>query len=174
MIVKFIRYQIRFALPIWFILLVTSILPDNRLSIRIRGFLVAIFLPGFPDRLRLGRDVTLLGADRLYIGNNVYIAKGCWLNSLGNMTICSDVQFGPYVVAVTTKHTLDNGSVSQGGTVFEPVEIGQGSWVASHVTITSGSVIPEASVIAANSVVLGVLKRPGLYGGVPAKYLKGL
>lgn len=171
---KFIWLQFRFSLPIWFFLLLTSVLPDNRYSIRIRGFLISLFLPNAPTRLRLGRDVTLLGIDQLYIGDNVYIAKGCWLNALGGMRINSGVQFGPYVVAVTTKHTLECGSVSMGGTIFESVQVGTGSWVASHVTIAAGSVVPEASIIAANSVVSGVLDRPGLYGGVPAKYIKSL
>ena len=174
MMSKFFWYQLRFALPVWFVLLLTAILPDNRFSIRIRGFLVSILLPGSPGKLRLGRDVTLLGIDRLYFGDNVYIAKGCWLNALGGMVIKSGVQFGPYVVAVTTKHTLEYGSVSRGSTIFEPVEVGAGSWVASHVTITAGSSIPEASVIAANSVVSGALERPGLYGGAPAKHIKSL
>lgn len=171
---KFIWLQFRFSLPIWFLLLLTAALPDNRYSVRIRGFLISLFLPNSPTRLRLGRDVTLLGIDQLYIDDNVYIAKGCWLNALGGMKINSGVQFGPYVVAVTTKHTLEYGSVSMGGTIFEPVQVGAGSWIASHVTIASGTVIPEASVIAANSFVSGVLDRPGLYGGVPAKYIKSL
>ncbi len=174
MIGKSIFYQVRFALPVWAILCITSILPDNRFAIRIRGALVSFLLPGRPAKLRLGRDVTLLGLDHLFLGDDVYIAKGCWLNALGGMKIRSEVQFGPYVVAVTTKHTLKNGSVSQGSTVFESVEVGAGSWVASHVTLAAGSVVPNASVIAANSVVAGVLQQPGLYAGAPAKYLKSL
>jgi acetyltransferase-like isoleucine patch superfamily enzyme len=172
--IKLLRYQCRFAIPVWFVLLLTSILPDNRYSIRIRGGAVSFFLKGRPKKFRLGRDVTLLGIDRLYIGENVYIAKGCWLNALGGMKINSEVQFGPYVVAVTTKHTLKNGSVSQGNTIFQPVEVGAGSWIASHVTLAAGGVVPEGSVISANSVVVGVLEQPGLYAGAPAKYLKSL
>ena len=170
--INFLYYQCRFAIPVWLVLLITSILPDNRYSIRVRGGAVSLFLKGRPKRFRLGRDVTLLGLNQLKIGSNVYLAKGCWLNALGGIAIESDVQFGPYVVAVSTKHTLLAGSVSRGSTIFEPVFIGSGSWVASHVTISAGSFVPKGSIVGANSVFNGVFKNPGFYAGCPAKLIK--
>jgi len=47
-------YQLRYALPIWFCFLITNWLPDNRYVIRIRGALVALFIPGKPKKLCLG------------------------------------------------------------------------------------------------------------------------
>lgn len=169
-----LKYQLRYALPVWLCLLMTCWLPDNRLSVRFRGLITSFFLPGRPKGLTLGRDITLLGINGLFLGDDVYLAKGAWINALGGLYIDREVMFGPYVVAVTTKHTLEFGSVTMGSTIFESVQVGAGSWVASHVTIASGSVVPKASVIAANSVVSGVLDRPGLYGGAPAKYIKSL
>ena len=58
-----LKYQLRYALPIWFCMLITSWLPDNRIGIKIRGFLVAVFLPNHPKNFSIGRDVTLLGID---------------------------------------------------------------------------------------------------------------
>jgi len=75
-------YQFRYALPVWFIQLLLCWLPDNRIAIRTRGLLVSLILPGRPKSFTLGRDVTLLGIDKLNIGKSVYIAKGAWINAL--------------------------------------------------------------------------------------------
>lgn len=164
-------YQIRFALPVWFFMLFTAWLPDNRVTIRIRGVLVGFLLPGRPKGLTLGRDVTLLGIDRLNIGNNVYLAKGVWINALGGMTIEDEVMLAPYVIAVTTKHLFKDGSVFLGGSEFASVRIGRGSWIAAHCTIVSGVTIGSGCMVAANSVVTRSTKDDVVVAGVPAKQI---
>lgn len=171
---KTLFYQLRFALPIWLITLITSLLPDNRVSVKIRGFLVSLFLPNRPKNFTLGRDVTLLGINGLEFGDNVYLAKGCWFNGLGGITIGNDVNFGPYCVVVTTKHLLKNGSVHLGGTEFLPVFVGDGTWIASHVTLTSGISVGCGCVVAANSVVTKDVESESVVGGVPARFIKGI
>lgn len=70
-----LKYQFRYALPVWFFLLITAILPDNKVSIKIRGFLVSLFLPERPKGLTLGRDITLLGLDKLMISEKCIHCK---------------------------------------------------------------------------------------------------
>ena len=171
---KQIKYQFRYALPIWFCMLITGWLPDNRIGIKIRGFLVALFLPNRPKNFTLGRDVTLLGIDKLTIGNNVYFAKGTWINALGGVTIEDEIMFGPYVVLVSTKHTMKNNSVYQGNSEFKNVFIGKGTWIASHCTITSGISIGKGCIIAANSVISKDIDDYLLVGGVPARVIRDL
>lgn len=167
-----IKYQLRFFLPIWFINILTCWLPDNKFSIKIRGFLVSIFLPGCPKNLTLGRDVTLLGVDNLIIGDDVYIAKGGWFNGKGGITIEDEVVFAPYCVVVSTAHGFKENSVRWGGTHFKPVSIGKGTWVASHCTIASGTTIGKGCLIGANSMVNGFFEDNSFLGGVPAKFIK--
>ncbi|MGM0520086.1 MAG: acyltransferase [Campylobacterota bacterium] len=169
-----LKYQFRYALPVWFSMLITSWLPDNRISIKLRGFLVALFLPNRPKNFTIGRDVTLLGIDKLNIGNNVYFAKGTWINALGGVTIEDEIMFGPYVVLVSTKHTMKHNSVYQGSSDFEKVFIGKGTWIASHCTIASGVNIGCGCIVAANSVVSKDIRNYTLAGGIPAKEIKGL
>ena len=91
-------YQVRYMLPIWFCFFITCWLPDNRISIAVRGWLVSLFLPGRPKRLTLGRDVTLLNVDNLVIGQDVYFAKSVWVNALGGINIEDEVVVSPYAV----------------------------------------------------------------------------
>jgi hypothetical protein len=61
-IFKEIAYQFRYALPLWFVQLLTNWLPENRITIRIRGALVAPFLGKCGRNLRLARYVTFLNS----------------------------------------------------------------------------------------------------------------
>lgn len=169
---KQIKYQIRYFLPVWFVLLITSWLPDNRFSIRARGCLVSLFLPNRPKKLTLGRDVTLLGIDNLRIGNNVYLAKGTWINAMGGIDIEDEVVVSPYVVIVSTAHGFLNNSVKQGGSHFAPVKIGKGTWIASHATIAAGAVLGKGCLLGANSVLNSSFEDNSFVAGMPAKFIK--
>jgi acetyltransferase-like isoleucine patch superfamily enzyme len=169
---KFFNYQIRYALPIWFCTIITSILPDNRYSIKIRGSLISLFLPTRPRNLTLGRDVTLLGIDKLKIYDDVYIAKGCWINALGGVTIEKEVMLAPYVVIASTKHTFKDNSVFKGGSEFKEVIVGQGAWLAAHSTIVAGAKVGSGSIVAANSVVIKKHDDNCILSGVPALVVK--
>lgn len=171
---KFVIYQLRFALPIWLIIILTAFLPDNRYSVKIRGFLVSLFLPNKPKNFTLGRDVTLLGIDKLYIGDNVYIAKGCWINALGKVSIGNEVMLAPYVVIASTKHTFVSGSVYKGGSEFKEVKIGEGTWIAAHATVVAGTSVGRGCLVAANSVAIKSYEDNCLISGVPAITIKDL
>ncbi|ENT6819359.1 hypothetical protein ACFD7N_004242 [Vibrio vulnificus] len=169
---KEIRYQFRYCLPVWFIQSLTAFLPDIGPFIKMRGCLVAFFLPNRPRGFMLGRDVTLLNINRLYIGDCVYIAKGAWLNAIGNIYLDSEVTLSPYVVISSTLHGFKDGSVYRGGSHPAEVSVGFGSWVSSHSVVNAGVAIGKGVVIAANSVVTKSTDDNVILGGVPAKYIK--
>lgn len=167
-------YQIRYALPIWFVQTLCCVLPDNRICIRVRGFLVSVFLPGSPRNFTLGRDVTLLGIDKLRVGNNVYIAKGCWINALGCVEIGDEVMFGPYVVVSSTKHIMLKQSVYRAGVEKKAIKIGKGSWIAAHCTVGLGSKIGKGTIVGANSFVTNRYPDDSFIAGVPAIVKKNI
>lgn len=164
---KTIKYQTRYALPIWLIQLLCCWLPDNKISIRIRGFLISIFLPGKPKKLTIGRDVTLLGINKLFINNNVYIAKGSWINALAEVHIGNNVLISPYVVIASLTHSF-NGESYLGISKFKSIHINDGCWIASHSTIVAGINLGKCSLIASNSTVIKDTIAFGVYSGVPA------
>ncbi len=52
------------------------------------------------------------------------------------------------------------------------VTIGNGVWIGANVLINPGVVIEDNVVIGANAVVTKDLKANGIYGGVPARFIK--
>lgn len=166
-----LAYQSRYGLPVWLIQTLTFCLPDIGPLVRLRGLLVSLFLPRMPKGFKLGRDVTLLAIDKLRLGNNIYLAKGCWLNAIGGLTLEDEVVFGPYVVISTSKHGFKDGSVMRGGAHPASVRIGRGTWIASHGSVTAGTTIGPGCLIASNCVVTKNTESNKIIGGVPGKVI---
>lgn len=167
-----LRYQVRFGIPVWFVQLVLCWLPDSGPSVRLRGACVALFLPGRPQALALGRDVTLLAVNRLKVGSRVYIAKGAWLNAIGGLTLEDEVVLAPYVVISTNNHGFKDGSVQRGGAHPAEIVVGYGSWLAAHSVVTAGVVVGRGNIVGANSVVTGSTSNDVVVAGVPARFVK--
>lgn len=168
---KELLYQVRWALPMWIIGALTNWLPDNRVTLRWRGRLASFVIGKCGRGFQLGAHVTLLNVHRLEVGNNVYIARGCWLNCMGGLKLEDEVVLGPYVVISTLQHVFKNGSVRFGGSIARPVSIGRGSWLAAHVSVKCGVTIGRGNLVAANSCVVKDTPDGVIVGGVPAKVI---
>lgn len=169
-ILKEVRYQCRYALPLWFVQLLTNWLPENRITIRIRGALARPFLGKCGKNLQLARDVTFLNPAGIKLGDDIYVATGCWVDGLGGLEIEDQVKISPYVVIATTSHCFKDDSVRFGGSRRRSVKIGKGTWVAAHVVIT-GAKIGSGAIVGANSVVTRDLPDNVFAAGTPAKVI---
>ena len=167
-----IKRLFRYDLPLHFVLFITNWLPDNVIFIRLRGWLATPFFMTCGKRLGIGRNVTFYNSKNIIIGDDVYIAKGCWFNAGSIITICSEVMFGPYCVVVTSKHTFYSNSYRFGKSINNPINIGFGSWIAAHVTIVGGVNIMEGVLVAANSVVNKSIESHTVVAGSPAKFIR--
>lgn len=167
-----IALQFRYVLPLWFVLLLTNWLPDNRITIRFRGFLASPFFKKCGKNLELGRDLTLLNSYNIEIGDDVYIAKGGWLNGMGGLLLEDQVVLAPYVVISTMQHVFKDDSVRFGGSIPGQVSIGRGTWLAAHAAVKSGVRVGRGCIIGANAFVVKDTENHGIYGGVPAKFIK--
>jgi acetyltransferase-like isoleucine patch superfamily enzyme len=162
---------IRYDLPMHFILLLTNWLPDNPIFLYLRGSLAGLFLGKCGKNFRLGRDVTFYNSSKIFVGNNVYIAKGNWFSAGEKIIIGNEVLMGPYSVIASANHTIQNGSYRYGKPLQKPTFIGDGSWIAANCTITAGSKIGKSCLIAANTVTKGTISDSVVYGGVPGKVI---
>ena len=169
---KEIWIQIRYVLPLWFVQTMTNWWPDNRITIKIRGILAKPFIGKCGKNFTLGSCVTINSPHNLSVGNNVYIAKGTWLNALGKLDLEDEVVLAPYVVISTLQHVFKDGSVRFGGSNAAPVKIGKGSWLAAHVSVKCGVKIGKGNLIAANAFVAQNTNDYKIVGGVPAKEIK--
>jgi maltose O-acetyltransferase len=156
----------------WFVWMITFFMPDSKLTMRLRGFLYSFGMPKCGKNFQVSSSAKLIGLDKLFFGNNVFIASNVTINSGGKIYLKDDVMIGIGSVIVAGNHTLDNGSYRFGHRCERDITIGSGSWIAANCTLVAGVKFPDSSLLAANSVyVTKNNKTAGVYGGVPAKLL---
>ncbi|MDB5690306.1 MAG: lacA [Sphingomonas bacterium] len=129
--------------------------------------------------MELGPDVvikpgTFIGGGRLRIGRAAYVNRECLLEAAGGLTIGERTGIGPRVTILTISHELMDDYPRHGPTRIEPVTIGGNVWIGAAVTILPGTRIGDGCVVAAGSLVRGVLAPDGLYAGVPARRIREL
>jgi acetyltransferase-like isoleucine patch superfamily enzyme len=153
-------------------MLATGWWPDLQPIMRMRGFLLRPSLQSCGGNFQVARCVTVNFPNRLKIGCNVYMARGCWLNAQGGVVIEDDVQIGPYAVLSSGNHTYNQGSYRHGNSDLAPIRLGRGCWIAAHVTVVKGVTVGRGSVVGANSVATTDVPDYAVAGGVPARVIK--
>lgn len=172
-IIRFMRFMY-YIIPVHIIMIITSVLPNLKISNKIRGFLLRPFFKKCGKNLQVASGVILIQTRNIEIGDNVYIAHDTWINGTGGLKIGSGVIISPKVVIATTKHFYDNGSISNEKSELAPISIGDGTWIASNCTITKGVNIGMGCIIGACSSVTKDIPDYTFAGGVPAKIIKSL
>lgn len=106
------------------------------------------------DRCLIGRYNSIVGHFSIDIGDDVFT--------------------GTNVYITDQNHTYESIDQPIGGQtpVEAPVSIGRGSWLGSGVVVLPGTQIGENVVVAANSVVRGVVPAHSVVAGVPAKVVR--
>ena len=165
------RYLFR-ELPLFFIGLLTAILPDHPIFCRIRGFLARPFFKKCGKNFQFGSRVRFMRPSDIEIGNDVFVAEGCWFNGIGGLILHDEVMFGPRCIILTSHHTFINNSVRFGPGKQAPITIGRGTWLAAHVVVKAGVTIGSGNLIAANTVVIESTPDNVLVSGVPGKIFK--
>lgn len=164
---------LRYDLPLHFVLWLTNWFPDNVSLIQLRGWLASPFFKKAGKNLQIGRNVTFYNPSQIVFGNNVYVALGCWFSCSHGIEIGNNILFGPYVVIVTSNHSIKNGAYYWGNPVnCKKVIIKDGAWIAAHVTILPGAFVNKCVLVSANCVFSGESIPFGIYGGIPAKLIK--
>jgi len=115
-------------------------------------------------------SVVRLGA-RGSIGENVTVGLFCYLN--GAVTVGDNVLIGPGCALTAGHHKFDpetgwfSARTEKDGD--ESIEIGFGSWLCAHVTVTAGVKIGRANLICAGAVVTKSTPDYAIMAGVPAR-----
>lgn len=110
----------------------------------------------------------------LSIGNHTIITGHLHLDLGAPVTIGDGVRIGHDVTLLTVTHAIGAEWLRAGASEASGIEIGNGVWIASRVTMLPGVRIGHGSVIAAGSVVTRDVPPNTLVAGVPARALRTL
>jgi acetyltransferase-like isoleucine patch superfamily enzyme len=117
-------------------------------------------LPGFYDRLILGRDVI--------------VAHSVTVNCDAPVRIGDQVCISPHVLIYTASHRIGPESRRQGDVVIEPVTIEDGAWIALGAIILPGVTVGRGSIVAAGAVVFQDVPPNSYVKGNPARVINRL
>lgn len=116
------------------------------------------------------------GSGHIRIGKNCHINSGCVLYSGNGIELGDDVLIGPNCALVPVNHATDRMDIpirlqgfaqSKGGITIE-----SNVWLGAAVTVLDGVTIRSGCIVAANAMVNTNLEVPGIYGGIPAKFIR--
>lgn len=110
--------------------------------------------------------------NNISIGDNTFFNFNCIIFDMGEVTIGSNVMFGPRVGIYTTNHAFDPIERINSIVVSKPVKIGNRVWVAADVKILQGVTIGDDSIIGAGSVVTHDIPSGVIAAGNPCKVLR--
>lgn len=109
----------------------------------------------------------------LVVGNNVGFAENCFIQVRGNVTIGSNVMFGPGVSVFSENHgflNLDIPMIDQPSS-RKDVVIEDDVWLGANSIILYGVTIGKGSIIAAGAVVSKDVPPFSVAAGVPARII---
>jgi acetyltransferase-like isoleucine patch superfamily enzyme len=145
--------------------------------------------------------VRLAGEGRIALGDDVYVGRGSWLQTLESagragvleigdgtsiagrcvLSAARSVRLGRRVLLASNVYISDHihayedssrAVLDQGLERLEPVEIGDGAWLGQNVVVCPGVTIGRGAVIGANAVVVSDVPEYSLAVGVPATVVR--
>lgn len=146
----------------------------------------AVIFPGakllrYPRNIQLGADVVVKAGAHLCpcradakvsVGDRTTIGFHTFIYASEAITIGEDCMIAPFVYIVDSDHGVAAGSrMNRQSNIARPVVIGDDVWVGAQAIILAGSLIGDGAVVAAGSVVNGVVAPGTIVGGVPAREL---
>ncbi len=118
---------------------------------------------------------TQITGSGLSIGARTFVNHDCYLDvDHGRIEIGEDCRLAPEVMVLTATHSLDDNGHASPQFESRVTTIGNHVWIGARATILPGAMIEDGCVVAAGAVVTGRCTAGGLYGGVPARFIRQL
>lgn len=131
-----------------------NFLPEGSYGDLARGMLLKLQVRKCGKNLKVSRNVKILNAKQLVLGDNVYIGYGTWMNAEFGIEIGDHIMIGPYVIIASGNHTFTRENMSfYGASKGNNIVIENGCWLGASSVITSAARIDKHCLIGANSVI---------------------
>jgi acetyltransferase-like isoleucine patch superfamily enzyme len=136
----------------------------------------------FGNNVSLGKKITIECTGNLQsigrgmkVGNNVGLGSDNFFGCAGGIEIGDDTILGNFISFHAENHNYADPAVPirLQGVTRVGIKVGKNCWIGSKATILDGAVIEDGCIVAAGSLVkAGVYRANGIYGGVPAIFIK--
>jgi len=158
----------------WFVRNATFFLPDFPFVMRFRGWLYSFMMRECGSNFQVCSSAYINSLSGMVVGSDVYLGPRVTIIAV-DLEVGDEVIIGPGAVISGANHVFENGSFRFAKSMNIKTRIHNGAWVAANAVVTSGSSLPEQSILGAGAVLTKVMEAPrAIYVGCPAKFLKFL
>ena len=110
------------------------------------------------------------------MGEHCYINPGCVLYSGNGITLGNYVLLAPGVILVPANHAFARRDIMIRHQGFQPskggITLEDDVWIGANSVVLDGATVGRGAIVAAGSVVRGVIPPYEIWGGVPAVKLR--
>ena len=112
--------------------------------------------------------VVFVSGHDVKIHDHVFVNTGVLFDAAARIELHTGVQVGPRAQFLTSTHDVGPSEWRAGYSRYEPILVGEGTWIGAGATILAGVTVGRGCVIGAGAVVTRDCLPNGLYTGVPA------
>jgi acetyltransferase-like isoleucine patch superfamily enzyme len=125
------------------------------------------------DRVCIDDGVSIIAPEKLHIGSDTGIYRGCVVQAVGGCHIGRGCQIAFGTIILTTEHVHSGAEALPHGLwrYVKPVIIEDFVWIASGVHVSPGVRIGEGAIIGMGSVVMQDVPPQAIVMGNPAKVM---
>lgn len=128
------------------------------------------------NNVRIDRGVRLLSTNQAKISLNERVRVGLYtvFNGGDSITVGEGGLISGFVYLQTSMHGYTNKTISvqEQGYSHAPIELGNDTWLGTHVVILPGVVLSEGVVVGSNAVVNKSFEKFSVIAGMPARLIK--
>jgi len=146
----------------------------GRIGMLLRYILLKSITKRCGDNVSVHQYVFLLNPENLELGSNISIHPFCYIDAVGGIVIGDDVSIAHASTVMSSEHnyTRMDQPIKDQGVRLAKTNFSSDVWVGAGVRVLAGASIGQGVVLAAGSVVKGIIDSNNIYGGVPARLLK--
>lgn len=154
---------------VWYIVWFWLFRPSPHAANRFRLWLLKIFGANVHDTVRFRPSAFVSYPWNLVVGAHSYVGDNVFIDSLGIISIGSNVSIsnGVFVTAGTHDYVSKDFDLR----VCE-VHLESETWIAARSVVLPGARLGKGSILAANSTLSAATGEGEIWGGSPARYLK--
>ncbi|MDC9736342.1 acyltransferase [Proteus mirabilis] len=142
----------------------------------IRYILLKSIIKDLGNNVYIGRWCIIKNINNLTIGNNVSIHDMCYIDALGGIKIGNNVSIAHQCSLISFEHNYNDEQtipIKYQRIIKKNIILHDNIWIGCGSRILAGTIIPQKTVIAANTVTKGELKQ-GVNAGSPARKIKDI
>lgn len=164
-------YTIRekFLQCLWRIVYLLFFRCSPRLCYGWRRFLLRRFGANIGRRVCIYPTVSIVMPWKLSVGDNSVIGPYVRCYDVGGISIGRNVVVSQYSHLCSSSHDYTSSTFRQ---TFQPIQIGDGSWICADAFVGPGVTVGEGAVVGARAVAVSDIEPWTIAAGNPAKFIK--